>query len=340
MVGVRRPPPLVRRVLAPVLAAGLLASCATDETPSMLEPRGPAAQRIEGLWWLLLWISLIVFVVVLSFLAVAIIRGRRRGDDTVDTQRVPWGNRFIALSGVVVPSVVLGAVFVLSLRDMSALSPEGSSDNLTIEVVGHDWWWELRYPESGAVTANEIHIPVGEPVRLLLTTQDVIHSFWVPQLQVKSDMINGRSNELWIEADEPGRYRGQCAEFCGLQHSNMIFFVVAEQREDFDAWLQRESLPAASPTAAAQHGEQVFLDSTCVGCHAIRGTPARASVGPDLTHLMLRSTIASGVLPNTRANLAQWITDPQEVKPGNTMPPTNLSPEDLEALLDYLQTLD
>jgi cytochrome c oxidase subunit 2 len=169
----------------------------------------------------------------------------------------------------------------------------------------------------------------------------VIHSFWVPELQAKADMVPGRANDSWIEADEPGRYRGQCAEFCGLQHAQMIFWVVADPPERFERWLAREAEPADTPReAGAARGRDVFLDQSCAGCHTISGTPARSPVGPDLTHLARRSTIASGVLPRTRADLALWITDPQRVKPGAVMPPTELSPADLDALLDYLDSLD
>jgi cytochrome c oxidase subunit II len=238
---------------------------------------------------------------------------------------------------VAIPALVLVGAFLLSLRDVDVLSTADEEPSVTIEVVAHDWWWEVRYPESGAITANEIHIPTGEPVLVVLRTADVIHSFWVPRLQVKADMIEGRSNELWLEADEPGRYRGQCAEFCGLQHANMVFWVEADPPSEFEDWLADQEADAAPPAGA---GLEVFLGSTCVGCHAIRGTEADATVGPDLTHLASRETIAAGIRPNTRAELARWITDPQGVKPGAVMPPTELSADDFDALLDYLESLD
>jgi cytochrome c oxidase subunit II len=319
-----------------VLAAFLTAAC--DGAPSALDPRGPGAARIAGLWWLMLVISIVVFVVVLVLMAMGL---RRAGSAAADPRRaVRWGEPLIVLGGVVIPAVVLTAVFVVSLRDMSALSSPQGSGALEISVTGHDWWWEVAYDRPGAVTANEIHIPVGEPVQLELTTDDVIHSFWVPQLQAKTDMVPGRVNRMWIEADEPGRYRGQCAEFCGLQHANMIFYVIAQPRADFETWLEGEARPAVEPgQSSAIQGRDVFLRSTCAGCHAVRGTSARARVGPDLTHLATRETIASGVLDNSRINLARFITDPQEVKPGAIMPPTELSSQELSALLDYLEGL-
>jgi cytochrome c oxidase subunit 2 len=328
-----------RRMWKWSLIFALLVGCGQEGTPSVLDPHGPGARRIEGLWWLMLWISVVVFGVVLAFLVAAVVKARRK--EAAPTARARWGEPFVVISGVVVPSLVLIAVFVVSLRDMAALSSPQEEPRLTIEVVGHDWWWEVVYPESAAVTANEIHIPVGEPVRLELTTDDVIHSFWVPQLQAKTDLIPGQTNEMWLEADEPGRYRGQCAEYCGLQHANMIFYVVAEPSGDFQRWLSEQAGDASEPQDfGAAAGREVFLNTTCAGCHAIRGTEADATLGPDLTHLAGRDTIAAGVLDNTRGDLASWIVDPQGVKPGATMPPTSLTADELENLLDYLEQLE
>lgn len=337
-------PPLVsssgsrRRLLALLVPLLLFVAC-DEDAPSVLDPRGPAAGRIEDLWWLMFWISAIVFVVVVGLLAVGIWRKRR--DDEDPRRPVRWGEPFILVAGVVIPAVVLVGVFLISLRDMSALSDPDEGIEITIDVVGHDWWWEATYEPSGAVTANEIHIPAGRPVRIRLTTDDVIHSFWVPQLQVKVDMIPGKTNEMWLEADEPGRYRGQCAEFCGLQHANMIFYIVAQAPHDFERWLNNEARPAAEPgSASAAAGEDVFMTSTCVGCHTIRGTEASATVGPDLTHVASRETIAAGVIPNTRTDMATWILDPQEVKEGAIMPPTDFTSDELNDLLDYLEQLE
>ena len=305
----------------------------------MLDPAGPGARRIAGLWWLLLAIATVVFVVVLGFLAVAVVRSRRT--DLTISEQVPWGNRFVILSGIVAPCLILGVLFLVSLRDMAALSAPPREPTVTIEVVARDWWWEVRYPGTEAVTANEIHIPAGESVRLHLISGDVIHSFWVPRLQAKVDQVPGQENTLWIEADEPGRYRGQCAEFCGLQHANMIFWVEAQPPDEFEQWLADQSEPAGTtgdPSEAL--GEEVFLSSACAGCHTVRGTDATGDVGPDLTHLAGRQTIGSGVLPNSREDLRRFITDPQGVKPGITMPPVELSGDELEALLDYLEQLD
>jgi cytochrome c oxidase subunit II len=299
-------------------------------SPSILDPAGSAAERVESLWWFLFWVSAVVFAVVVILL-IAALRRRGRLEEAVDLSETTWGDRFVAISGVGISWVILAIAFVVSLFAMRQLTAEARGPAFELEVIGHMWWWEVRYP-NGAVTANEIHIPSGERVRLKLTSADVIHSFWVPQLQVKVDQVPGRENELWLDA-EPGRYRGQCAEFCGLQHANMIVEVVAEPRAQFDAWLANEARPAAPSSA---RGRQVFTSNTCAGCHTVRGTEATGVTGPDLTHLAARRTIAAGIKPNTRENLEELITEPHRVKPGMSMPPTSLSRPDLDALLDYL----
>ena len=311
----------------------------SEDYPSTLEPAGPAARRIEGLWWLMFWLALAVFVVVVVLLVVAVARARRV--DAVPRAHVAWGEPLVVLGGIVAPAVLLTALFVVGLRDMQALSGPPPGTELTIEVIGHDWWWEVNYPDLGIATAQDIHIPVGRPVALELETADVIHSFWVPRLQAKTDMIPGKTTTMWLQADEVGVYRGQCAEFCGLQHANMAFNVIAETPDDFAAWAAHEAEPAADPaTDQARAGEQIFMTNTCVGCHTIQGTPAGADVGPDLTHFARRTTIAAGTLSNTPANLRRWLLDPQGVKPGADMPPIDISEDELAALLAYLESLD
>jgi cytochrome c oxidase subunit 2 len=202
------------------------------------------------------------------------------------------------------------------------------------------WWWEVRYPDAGIVTANEIHVPAGRPVRLELASTDVIHSFWAPRLHGKRDMIPGIENVFWIQAAEPGVYRGQCAEYCGTQHANMAFRVVALPPAEFNAWLAERKMRRSPPTTPGeQHGFTVFLKAGCGECHAIEGTPAKSNVGPDLTHLGSRQTIGAALLPNTRGNLAGWIADPQAVKPGVRMPRSYLAADELLALVTYLEGL-
>ena len=324
-----------RTAMSLFLGACFTSACSGHSSPSVLDPAGPGARRIEGLWWLMFWISAVVFVVTVAMIGYALLNARRSDRPPTEAR---WAEGFVVVAGAIVPSLILAAVFVVSLRETSALSTTAQTPDLVVEVVAHDWWWEVVYDdgERGVATANEIHIPAGRRVELRLTSDDVIHSLWVPRLQAKTDMTPGKTTRMWIEADEPGTYRGQCAEFCGLQHANMIFFVIAEEPDDFETWLANESQDAA---AAGTEGEEVFLSSTCVGCHAIRGTSADSPIGPDLTHLASRTTIAAGVLANDRSNLARWIVDPQSVKPGAAMPPTELAPDELDALLDYLEEL-
>ncbi|MGH2718789.1 MAG: cytochrome c oxidase subunit II [Actinomycetota bacterium] len=319
----------------------LTAGCASEaSSPSILRASGLGALDVERLWWILFGISAGVFAIVMGFVVVALARRNRPPSDVPGREEeVAWGGRFILLAGVVIPAVILTGTFALTLHEMSLLNRSGEHPAFTIQVIGHDWWWEARYP-NGAVTANEIHIPTGETVRVDLTTADVIHSFWVPQLQTKTDMIPGRSNHTWLETSSAGRYRGQCAQFCGLQHAHMIFYVVAQAPSAFQSWLADQAAPAAPPTTPQiALGEQTFLTSTCAGCHTIRGTTAAGVVGPDLTHVASRQTLASGTIANTPANLAEWITDPQHIKPGAEMPPTGLTPAQAQALVAYLDSL-
>jgi len=213
-----------------------------------------------------------------------------------------------------------------------------------IEVTGHQWWWDLRYfgdsPSDTFTSANELHVPVGRPVVIKLNSDDVIHSLWVPTLSGKKDLIPGRTTTLQFRADHPGRYRGQCAEFCGFQHAFMAFEVIADPPEQFDAWVAAQKQPAPEPSdATLRHGQEVFLRSSCIMCHAIQGTIAGARKAPDLTHVGGRSTIAAGTLPNRPAELTRWIANPQDLKPGVNMPATPLSSDDMGALVSYLGSL-
>ena len=315
---------------------GLLLAACSGPSPSTLDPHGPGANRVAGLWWLLFWISAVVFAVVCLLVVAAL--ARRRGDRETLVRR-GGGELLIVVGGVVLPAIVLTAVYVVGLRDLRALTvPKGT--DLTVEVTGHDWWWEVRYPEDGIVSANEIHVPVGRPVRLNLTSRDVIHSFWVPQLTVKTDLIPGHTNTTWIQASKPGTYRGQCAEYCGLQHAKMAILVVAEPADAYASWVAAERRPAvASSDSTAVRGRLALERNSCAACHTVRGTTAGGTLGPDLTHFGSRRTIGAGALPNTPGNLGGWIVNSQTVKPGNRMPPQPLTPEELQALLAYLERL-
>lgn len=316
-----------------------LAGCQADETASTLDPSGVRAERVADLWWLMLWLGTAVFIVVMAFLAYAVFRSWRRSvvdGEPTDRHANPFLVGAMAVT-VLIVLVVLGS----SLWTSRLLAEPDEPPTLTVEVSGNLWWWEIRYPEANVITANEIHIPVGEPVRVRLFSDNVIHSFWVPELSGKLDLIPGITNEFWIEADEPGIYLGECAEFCGIQHAHMAFRVVAEPRETFDPWLAQQAEPAnVEGDSLIERGQDVFLTAGCAACHTVRGTAANGQVGPDLTHLASRETIAAGMLDNDLGNLMGWIADPQAIKPGNKMPNLPLTPEELQAVAAYLMSLE
>ncbi|MBB6144520.1 cytochrome c oxidase subunit 2 [Silvibacterium bohemicum] len=251
-----------------------------------------------------------------------------------------------AVTGAVIVTILLLFVMLISSFITSRrLGHMHDQDAMTIEVYGHQWWWEIHYPYPKepyreVITANELHVPVGTLIRIEGTSNDVIHSFWAPNLNGKRDLLPGYTNDLMFLVDKPGIWRGQCAEFCGLQHAHMSFFTIAESKENFNRWMEAQRQSAADPkTEQTRHGQQVFLTHSCVLCHAIGGTTAGSHVGPDLTHLATRSTIAAGTLPNTIGNLAGWILNAQSIKPGCRMPPNQLSGSDLQDLLAYMETL-
>jgi cytochrome c oxidase subunit 2 len=273
------------------------------------------------------------------------LRRNRRGfgaDERGDKpgERPAW--YVVVGAGIALPLVLLTTLFVISnlfvIRTTEA--PAKGATRLTVQVIGHQWWWEVRYPQFRAVTANEIHIPVRTPVRLEVRTADVIHSFWVPELNRKIDTMPGKTNVIELNADRAGRYRGQCAEFCGLQHANMSMYVFAEPPGSFRRWVTVQARPAAGPAGSlATQGEHLFASGSCATCHAIRGTSATSDVGPDLTHVASRTTLGAVTIPNGRHELASWITDSQRFKPGNQMPNIDLRGARLDAVVTYLQGL-
>jgi cytochrome c oxidase subunit 2 len=318
-----------------VAAAALAALSACGVEAPALSPRGPAAARIAELWWILFWLGSAVFVGVIGLLLLALFR--RRG--AAGEERPADVRRFIVGGGIALPLVVVTVLFSLTVWTMSALAERSTA--LTVRVTGWQWWWEVYYPDGQFYTANEIHIPVGQPVRFELSSGDVVHNFWVPELHGKFDLIPGTTNSFWLQADEPGTYRGLCAEYCGTQHAHMRLVVVAEPPDVFTEWAARQRQPAPQPSdPLLLRGQQVFLGAACVYCHAIGGTNANSRFGPDLTHLASRRTLAAGVLENNRGNLAGWIANPQTIKPGNKMPPVVLKSEELQALLAYLGSLE
>ena len=312
---------------------------------SVLDPAGPLAERVAGLWWFSFWTAAAVYAAVLGFLVWSILRARRRERDgtTLDHGAEQRMTRAVSY-GAGITAAILFIFLGYDLVVGRTLSPVPRRQPLTIEVTGHQWWWEITYADTSAhgrfTTANEVHVPVGEPVLFLLEAQDVIHSFWVPNLAGKKDLTPGYTQSLWFQADTAGVYRGQCAEFCGMQHAKMALFIVAEPRDQYEAWVRQQQAPAVNATdASSSRGREVFLTSSCAMCHAITGTSAGSNAGPDLTHLASRRTIGAGTLPNTRGALAGWIVDPQGIKPGVRMPANMIDPKDLDALLTYLQGL-
>jgi cytochrome c oxidase subunit 2 len=308
-----------------------LAGCGEQ---SQLSPHSNASRAINVLWWWMLVAATIVFAGSVGLLVIAWLRRRREGlPFFAASKRMNMG--LVVVFGTAIPITVNVALFIASnfvvLKRTEA--PAVASTAMTIDVIGHQWFWEVRYPGTKAVTANEIHIPAGTRVNVVATTADVIHSFWVPQLNRKIDMIPGRRNRVLLYADKPGRYRGQCAEFCGADHAKMALYVFADQPAKFRAWLANEASDVRRPPVAQ------FMSEGCDACHALRGTPARGAIGPDLTHVGSRTTLAALTIPNTRAGLAAWLRDPQAIKPGNRMPALGLSSSDINALVDYLEGL-
>jgi cytochrome c oxidase subunit II len=315
-------------------SAAVLSGC-SGGIPSALDPHGPKAEDVTVSWWILFAVAAFVCVLVISAaILAAVFRRRPRSVDQSD------GKRFVLVLGVILPSIVFAATFGLSVTDIARSADPPRKAAFTVEVIGHQWWWEVRYPGRGAVTANEVHVPVGTPVHLRLRTADVIHSFWVPQVMPKRDLLPKRVNETWVSVSRAGTYRGECAEYCGVEHALMDFSVVAQPPAQFRAWLARESQDAGAPTSAqARRGESVFTGSTCATCHTVRGTSAHGHVGPDLTHVGSRARLAAGAIPNDFGHMAGWVANSQSVKPGNKMPPQQLSPDDLRAVVTYLQGL-
>jgi cytochrome c oxidase subunit 2 len=339
----------IHQTLTPLRCGVVTLAAACSGFQSALDPKGPRAEAVTKLHWSLVTVSTVVYVIVIGALLYALWRGSRRPTPDLahvhreTPEQADTMKRGVVIAAVVTVVVMLAFVFA-SVSTGSAVARVGGMKPLRVNVVGHQWWWGVEYPDpdphNNAETANEIHVPVGRPVLIKLTSQDVIHSFWAPNLAGKKDLIPGHETITWFRADTAGVYRGQCAEFCGHQHAKMAFFVVAEPRLQFESWLQKQRGEAQKPSdSVAQTGERIFLSGPCAVCHTISGTGAGGKVGPDLTHVASRLTIAAGTLPNTTGNLAGWILDPQSIKPGAKMPPTKLDPQSLQALLSYLGTL-
>jgi cytochrome c oxidase subunit 2 len=316
-------------------------SAGCEGNQSMFNPQGPGARSIASFGWFMIAVCLAVYILVLGALGWALLRTPQPTDEGPHTTR--------RLAKVVAIAVAVSAAILVTFTVASQavgrrIALPANPGSLSIDVVGYQWWWDFQYrdptPSQFVTSPNELHIPVGVPVVLRAQSRDVIHSFWVPNLHGKRDLIPGQTTSTWIQADQPGTYRGQCAEFCGHQHAKMAFIVIAEPMEKFQEWMQNQRQPGPEPASEEQRrGRELFLESTCVTCHTIRGTVAGSRVGPDLTHVASRQTIAAGTLPNTADHLRQWIANPGSIKPGTRMPPNALSRADLDAVVSYLRTL-
>ncbi len=330
-----------------VVACAAFPGCAGSQ--SAIDPAGPQAERILSLANMFLGTCVVVYLVFLIVLGLAMLaRQPRPGGELPEVAPrgvwSDWIRGMVIAAAVGVSALLLSVLLMSDVSTLHAMQETTDDDPLTITVTGRQWWWEVRYeadpPSRQVVTANEIHLPVGRQVRFDLKSADVIHSFWVPNLHGKRDLVPGHPTSLLLQADRPGVYHGQCAEFCGLQHALMRFVVVVESPERFEAWLETQRQPAGEPeTEEQRRGRDVFLSKTCIMCHAVRGTGSHATVGPDLTHLGSRRTLAAGALPNTRGHLAGWITDPQQLKAGARMPQHTLSSRDLRDLVAWLESL-
>jgi cytochrome c oxidase subunit II len=330
-------------VIGILLLPGVLAM--RVQAQSTLDPAGPAAKSLSDLSWFVFILFTAVAVIMCSL--IAWVATRRRGTfEEHEPVDAGGGQLWILIGGFAIPFVILAVVFILGLRAVTRF-PLHDGDIMAPEIrlIGHQWWWEARYvsgpPNNQFATANEIHIPVGRPVNIELSSADVIHSFWVPNLSGKVDLIPGQINHMRLQADRPGAYSGKCAEYCGAQHANMMIVVVAHPESEFEDWRAHQLEPSSTPkTAQEVRGQELFLSSPCSLCHTIRGTPARGAVAPDLTHLASRRGIAANALENNKANISAWVTHAQALKPSSLMPNvTQFSGEELQALVAYLQQL-
>ncbi|MCA1670246.1 MAG: cytochrome c oxidase subunit II [Thermomicrobia bacterium] len=317
----------------------LLSACTWGGNHSPLNPSSGPTETVNRLWWIMFWMSVVIEALVAGLVVISLIRFRRKAGDPDPVQIS--GNTRIEIAWTIAPAMILVVLLVLTLTTMVNISePKGTTMRVT--VTGHQWWWEFDYQGMNIVTGNEMHIPVDEPVHIDLRSTDVIHSFWVPSLAGKRDAIPGHDNTLWISANKPGTYRGECTEFCGPEHANMNFIVVAQPRAEFDAWVRGQQQPAATgQTGLAAEGAQTILTQACAGCHMINGVKGYnvGKIGPNLTHVGSRQNIAAGTLENTPENLARWIRNPQEVKPENKMPNLGLDEATIAKLVAYLESL-
>jgi len=324
-----------------LFAAGLCTASPPPDNPvpSIFDPHSTPAESIRHLSYFVFAITGLIFLVVFILLTYAVVKFR---DKTMGSEREPaqvYGSTQIELAWTIIPILIVVVLFLATARVIHAIqdAPKPATA-LDVTAIGHQFWWEFRYPRLGVVTANELHIPVSAPTFLKLLSADTDHSFWIPQLAGKTDLIPDRVNEMWIDPHDTGLFLGQCAQYCGTQHAKMLLRVSVDSPEDFAAWIRAQKQPANQDEKEVA-GRRVFETTACINCHSVGGTAATGRFGPDLTHLMSRRTIASGAAENTRENLRLWIQNPDAIKPGSLMPAMKLSDTDLDALVRYLETL-
>lgn len=328
-----------------LLGASLcLGATADPSITNIFKPVSTPAEAINRLSLFVLAICGVIFVAVFWLLAYSITKFRRRSDDDGSEPPQVYGSNPLELAWTVIPVLIVLVLFLATARVIHAVQDAREpATAIEVTIIGHQFWWEFRYPALGVVTANELHVPVSDrshptPTFLTLLSADTDHSFWVPQLNGKTDLIPNRVNHMWIDPHQTGLFLGQCAQYCGTQHAKMLLRVYVHSREEFDRWVEQERKPAPMNEAASA-GRRIFETTACINCHAVAGTVANGLFGPDLTHMMSRETIASGAALNTHENLRLWIRNPEAIKPGCLMPPMNLNDQDLDALVAYLETL-
>jgi len=311
---------------------------------NIFAPASTSAKWIFDLSLFVLSVTAVIFLVVFALLAYSVVKfRRRRGDDGREPPQV-YGSNQVELAWTVLPILIVVTLFMATARVVTAIqnaSPRAGA--VEVIAIGHQYWWEYRFPDLNVVTANELHLPVSDPAHpsptfITLLSADTDHSFWVPRLAGKTDLIPNRVNRMWIEPTEPGLYLGQCAQYCGTQHAKMLLRVYVDSREAFDRWIQEQSQPAGTGGTVSV-GQKIFESTSCINCHSVTGTAANGRFGPELTHLMSRETLAAGAVPNTPDNLRRWIQNPDAMKPGSRMPPMGLGDRELDAVTAYLETL-
>ncbi|MCA9168587.1 MAG: cytochrome c oxidase subunit II [Planctomycetales bacterium] len=313
--------------------------------PPMFDPAGPGAENIRTMFWIVIGITAVIFLLVTTSLVWFIFRYREREDDDQTEPPQIYGSRALEFAWTLAPLLTVTVLAILVIRSVVQLHAKPAAQvSEQVRVVGHQWWWEFNYPDYGITTANELVIPVSDleqarPVDLQLESADVIHSFWVPRLAGKTDLVPGRTNHMWMQANHEGTYFGRCAEYCGTQHAKMLLRIESVSQAAFAQWVEHQQADA-NHDPAVEIGRRQFMEMACMNCHTIRGTRASGRLGPDLTHLMSRKTLCAGIVENNRVNLTRWVTNPDNIKRGCRMPNMRLSDADVKSIVDYLTTLE